>query len=163
MPFVPIFYGAVMKADEPRQNRIPFMMSDAELEGVDEWRFSNRVATRADAIRRLLHVGLVSAATVEKIEIHAQQATHEVLEGLQKFSAELKSRPSADIEFVKATGDALLAAMRSLGSISAKLAALSDVCHGAGAISDVDALAKYALAMQAHIVDIDETIRNAIE
>lgn len=47
-----------MKADEPRQNRIPFMMSDAELAAIDEWRFENRIGTRAEAIRRLCQIGL---------------------------------------------------------------------------------------------------------
>jgi hypothetical protein len=48
-----------MKADEPRQNRIPFMLSDAELEAIDTWRFDNRINTRAEAIRRLVQIGLV--------------------------------------------------------------------------------------------------------
>lgn len=47
-----------MKTDEPRQNRIPFMMSDAELAAVDEWRFANKIATRAEAIRRLVQIGI---------------------------------------------------------------------------------------------------------
>lgn len=57
MLFVPILYSQAMKADEPRQNRIPFMMSDAELAAVDEWRFKRKIATRAEAIRRLCELG----------------------------------------------------------------------------------------------------------
>lgn len=55
-----------MKADEPRQNRIPFMMSDAELEAVDEWRFANKIATRAEAIRRLCQIALAIDDPAEK-------------------------------------------------------------------------------------------------
>lgn len=47
-----------MKADEPRKNRVPFMLSDEELSAIDDWRFSNRIATRAEAIRRLVQLGL---------------------------------------------------------------------------------------------------------
>lgn len=36
-----------------RENRVPVMMSDAELKAIDDWRFANRIATRSDAIRRL--------------------------------------------------------------------------------------------------------------
>lgn len=43
---------------EPREKRVPFMMSDRELLEVDEWRFKNKVATRADALRRLCKLGL---------------------------------------------------------------------------------------------------------
>jgi len=54
-----------MKADEPRQNRIPFMMSDVELKAVDDWRFENRIATRAEAIRRLCQMGLIFSSFTE--------------------------------------------------------------------------------------------------
>lgn len=43
---------------KPRENRVPIMMSDKELEDVDDWRFSNRVATRSDAIRRLCQIAI---------------------------------------------------------------------------------------------------------
>lgn len=42
----------------PRQNRIPIMMSDAELSEIDDWRFANHVATRADAVRRLCQIAI---------------------------------------------------------------------------------------------------------
>jgi len=42
---------------EPRKNRVPFMLSDTELVAIDDWRFVNRVATRAEAIRRLVQIG----------------------------------------------------------------------------------------------------------
>lgn len=41
-----------------RPNRIPFMLSDAELAAIDEWRFANKIATRAEAIRRLCQIAL---------------------------------------------------------------------------------------------------------
>ena len=42
---------------KPRENRVPIMMSDEELKAVDDWRFANRVATRSEAIRRLVQIG----------------------------------------------------------------------------------------------------------
>ncbi|NVP55989.1 hypothetical protein [Mycoplana rhizolycopersici] len=43
---------------KPRENRVPIMMSDAELKAIDDWRFANRVATRSEAVRRLCQIGL---------------------------------------------------------------------------------------------------------
>lgn len=43
---------------KPRENRVPIMMSDAEVEAIDDWRFSNRIATRSQAIRQLAKAGL---------------------------------------------------------------------------------------------------------
>ncbi len=47
----------------PRQNRIPIMMSDAELSEIDNWRFANHVATRADAVRRLCQIAIGPTGT----------------------------------------------------------------------------------------------------
>lgn len=37
------------------------MMSDDEMRAIDDWRFRNRIATRSDAIRRLIQLGLEAA------------------------------------------------------------------------------------------------------
>jgi hypothetical protein len=40
------------------------MMSERELEDVDEWRFESRVSTRAEALRRLCKIGLALDAAL---------------------------------------------------------------------------------------------------
>lgn len=49
------------------------MLSDSELDGIDEWRFKNRIGTRAEAIRRLVQMGLFAdgiAAGAESVATH---------------------------------------------------------------------------------------------
>ena len=62
-----------------RENRIPIMFSNEELEAIEDWRFSNRVATRADAVRRLCKIALI-----------ADQATPEFFNKIEKFTASIK-------------------------------------------------------------------------
>ncbi|MDX0759995.1 hypothetical protein GOD62_29410 [Sinorhizobium medicae] len=50
---------------KPRENRVPIMMSDEELQAIDDWRFQNRVATRSDAVRRLCRIGLLVGAELD--------------------------------------------------------------------------------------------------
>lgn len=52
---------------QPRDNRIPIMFSAEELRDIDEWRFENRIATRADAVRRLCKVGIVLDKEFEQV------------------------------------------------------------------------------------------------
>lgn len=52
---------------KPRENRIPIMMSDDELNAIDDWRFAMRIGTRAEAVRRLCQVGLFLGSQVETI------------------------------------------------------------------------------------------------
>ncbi|MDR6817020.1 acyl carrier protein phosphodiesterase [Neorhizobium sp. 2083] len=60
---------------DPREKRVPFMMSDRELLEVDEWRFTNRVATRADALRRLCKLGLALDRILPRLEDAITEAT----------------------------------------------------------------------------------------
>lgn len=51
----------------PKDNRIPVMMSDADLSAIDTWRYDNRVPTRSEAIRKLCRIAT-------EIEPHLQPA-----------------------------------------------------------------------------------------
>jgi len=48
-----------MTAGITRDKRVPIMFSAEELEMIDDWRFANRIGTRAEAVRRLVSSGMV--------------------------------------------------------------------------------------------------------
>lgn len=54
-----------MRTEEKRESRVPVMMSSAELTALDDWRFANRIATRAEAIRRLIAMTLAASDRTE--------------------------------------------------------------------------------------------------
>lgn len=72
---------------KPRDNRIPIMMSAEELESIDEWRFKNRIATRAEAIRRLCIIG---QATTERTQalVDAARVAARFFETIQKQASD---------------------------------------------------------------------------
>jgi hypothetical protein len=41
-----------------RETRLQIMLSDEELQAIDDWRFTQRMPSRAAAIRQLLNIGL---------------------------------------------------------------------------------------------------------
>jgi hypothetical protein len=57
VPLVQIVYEAVMDK-EPKDVRLPVMVTRSELEAIDAWRYANRLPTRSEAIRRLIEMGL---------------------------------------------------------------------------------------------------------
>lgn len=57
MPVVHKIYTGPM-SDEPKDLRIPIMMSASEVKAIDDWSFENRIRSRAEAIRRLCQMGL---------------------------------------------------------------------------------------------------------
>ncbi|ANV22865.1 hypothetical protein BA939_02180 [Rhizobium sp. S41] len=58
---------------KPRENRIPIMFSEDELIEIDEWRHENRIATRADAVRRLCKIALFIEQELEPIVDNATE------------------------------------------------------------------------------------------
>lgn len=40
-----------------KTNRIHVLMSDEELKALDEWRYANKIASRGEAVRRLVMRG----------------------------------------------------------------------------------------------------------
>ncbi len=45
-------------ADEKRDQRIPVMMTAADVKAIDDWSFANRIRSRGEAIRQLIAKGL---------------------------------------------------------------------------------------------------------
>jgi hypothetical protein len=43
---------------ELKDQRIPIMMTEAELQAIDDWMFKNRLRSRGEAIRRLCQIGM---------------------------------------------------------------------------------------------------------
>ena len=50
-----------MARRQKRSERLQVMLLESELKVVDEWRFDNRIPTRAAAIRELLRLGLIAS------------------------------------------------------------------------------------------------------
>ena len=56
-----------------RENRMHMLLSEGELQAIDDWRFANRVATRAKAVRILIEKGLEASASARASEASAGQ------------------------------------------------------------------------------------------
>lgn len=51
-----------------KDNRVQVMMSDDELVALDEWRFANKIASRGEAVRRLIADGIAKRETKPEAE-----------------------------------------------------------------------------------------------
>ncbi|MEQ1955984.1 hypothetical protein [Mesorhizobium sp. CN2-181] len=88
---------------KPRENRIPIMFSDVELDQIDEWRHDNRIATRADAVRRLCKIALTVDREFETIvdnsvNLHGAAAVEhtESVKALHNLAIGEPGKPSAE-------------------------------------------------------------------
>ena len=45
-----------------KTNRIQVLMSDEELQALDAWRYANHIASRGEAIRKLVYAGVAATA-----------------------------------------------------------------------------------------------------
>lgn len=99
-------------AKEPRENRVPIMMSDEEVGAIDDWRFSNRVATRSDAVRRLAQLGLALSdrlpsmlSLYRRANAETNAVTNEQLTALITHTADRDADPSTRLAHLKAYTD----------------------------------------------------------
>ena len=61
MPIAQVVYLSLMEGDKLAV-RLPLMVSAKQADAIDSWRYSNRVPTRAEAIRQLIDLGLEASA-----------------------------------------------------------------------------------------------------
>lgn len=94
-------------AKEPRENRVPIMMSEEELTAVDDWRFANRVATRSEAIRRLTATGL-------KLHAGANEFFKSVEESFDDLAA-LSHEASANLDTVVTVNEDQTISVKEIG------------------------------------------------
>ena len=55
-------------SDEKKTIKFQMMLSESEMAAIEDWRFGNRVDSRAEAIRRLCQIGLSASAHMEDLE-----------------------------------------------------------------------------------------------
>ncbi|WP_152529647.1 hypothetical protein [Aliihoeflea sp. 2WW] len=123
----------------PRENRVPIMFSTPELEAIDDWRFSNRVATRADAIRRLCQVGLVTAEKIPPLvdlgdEIEALFLEVEMKAAKLNGERDAAVARSILIELLPVTAEI----SRILGSVYSEIIRLSNVLYASESPANID-------------------------
>lgn len=62
----------------PKDNRVPIMFSDGELDAIDEWRFANRISSRSEAIRRLCRIALIVGDRLDEMLPRLAEFTDEL-------------------------------------------------------------------------------------
>jgi len=55
-------------ADLTREQRLQIMLTEAELQALDDWRFQRRMPTRAAAVRELLRRGLAAEGFTQALQ-----------------------------------------------------------------------------------------------
>ena len=65
--------------EELKSERVQLLMAPSELKAIDDWSFSNRIRSRAEAIRRLCNISLLYDARYSSLE-HAIKIVSEALE-----------------------------------------------------------------------------------
>jgi hypothetical protein len=76
------------KAKLARTTRVPIMLTEAEAQAIDNWRYSNRVPTRSDAIRRLCVMGMKTADEIDRAKERA------MIETIESWSPEPDPEPT---------------------------------------------------------------------
>lgn len=84
------------KTEEPKDVRLPFMVTASEAKAIDDWRYAKRVPSRAETMRLLLQIGL-SAEKILALSNNFMKTYNEVVQDLgHDHPAVLKLRSPLD-------------------------------------------------------------------
>lgn len=117
----------------PRENRVPIMFSDAELEALDDWRFKNRVATRAEAIRRLCQVGMEYV----KQSGHLADVSDQALKNLWVHFENVDPETSTNEEILRAYDRTVADCHELIDSLFLPIIELNDIVKSVSSSKDV--------------------------
>jgi hypothetical protein len=130
------------KETQKKSERLHMLISPAELEAIDDWRFRNRIGTRADAIRRLAQMSLQIDEPIEKVYRRTKEL-YRVLMSRQDVTISLLDQSPIDWEKIAkvdiATSGELIKHVSELNMAVHAMTAQVLKMRGAGDIADLKA------------------------
>jgi metal-responsive CopG/Arc/MetJ family transcriptional regulator len=148
------------KLGKSETERLHVKISADEVNSIEDWRFANRIQSRSEAVRRLCQIGLLTSSTIVELERDAQGYLQKIFDRLPEVASAAQTSATEDtLSKVKQVADIVLDAMRDLGSLSERIAALADGVHGAGAITDAEQVSAYRSALDGHIRTVDDLLK----
>jgi hypothetical protein len=114
-----MYEAAMADKPDPHENkteRVHLLMSPSEVKAIDDWGFSNRIRTRAEAVRRLCHIGLA----LDKQSTALMPRLEELFEKQLKVSRELRAHVHRHEGYTSLT-EAISEQAQLLRSISANI------------------------------------------
>lgn len=77
-----------MMTDTTKTERVQLLMSPDEVEAIDEWRWANRIRSRAEAIRHLIGIALAAPLDNAGAKVHLNsRGTHAITEQVARDAA----------------------------------------------------------------------------
>lgn len=64
--------------EQKKTERLHMLISPAELNAIDDWRFKHRIGTRAEAIRQLVEKGLSAESEINNISTRLANAAYRI-------------------------------------------------------------------------------------
>ena len=129
-------------SDEPKDLRIPIMMSTSEVKTIDDWSFENRIRSRAEAIRRLCQMGLAFDSQMSAIAEVIKPAMEESVRMRKLFDDPSKLFPNLN-DGIKTLIEHIITINVALGKISDQARELSAISAAYKAGPEVENVLSY--------------------
>lgn len=110
----------ITMTEEPKDVRLPFMVTASEAKAIDEWRYKNKIPSRAEAMRLLINRGLV----FDDISDAVETITHiggEFLRGVSVSNKDQLQFSSAIIKLFETKDDSDKETMESIKDMNTAL------------------------------------------
>ena len=86
------------KLGDSESKRLQMVITEAELEAIDEWQHEHRVASKSEAIRRLVQIGIRLERNVPLLLSHERKVLASIEAGLELVKSRLKNYRASQIQ-----------------------------------------------------------------
>ncbi|MFS8121815.1 hypothetical protein QD336_05270 [Rhizobium sp. BR 250] len=124
------------KKKELKDQRIPIMMTESEVQALDDWSFKNRIRSRGEAIRRLCHVGLTFDDHRKEVLSSHAAILNEAIKGIPA-AREIAEKGSASL-LERKVSHALIKTLATAMSSTLLLRMLTGIANNVKADEDFD-------------------------
>lgn len=81
------------KLGKTETERMQLKITSAEIEAIDDWRFTNRVPSRSEAVRRLCQIGVLTSKATPAMESHSTMAMSQMVLLLSELARVCNEHP----------------------------------------------------------------------
>lgn len=146
---------------ETKTERVQLLMSPSEVAAIDDWGFSHRIRTRAEAIRRLCQIGLLVSergSDIERMLGEFEEALRSIAANAQQVTG---AKHIAALERLTPMLEVMSSFITSTNSVYAELGRIRKILDRAVEEIETDQLLAEMESLRGLLSSVDESAKAA--
>ncbi|UUP19537.1 hypothetical protein [Nitratireductor thuwali] len=124
------------KNEQKKTERLHMLISPAEIDAIDDWRFRNKIGTRAEAVRRLCQISLEAETAANRSSELATSILRSFNRSMKKLDENTGEPPEEVLDIFESWMDELLPMVLELAASSETVAEIFDALRSGDSLTE---------------------------